>query len=40
VSMRTTASSNTGGSQHHENRSPFLAMNWIIALVGVYPSRN
>lgn len=27
-----------GGGQPHENRQPFLALNYIIALVGVYPS--
>ena len=31
---------NTGGSQSHENRSPYLAAQWCIAGVGVYPSRN
>ncbi len=31
---------NTGGSQQHENRQPYLAINWCIALVGVFPSRN
>jgi microcystin-dependent protein len=31
---------NYGGSQPHENRSPFLAQNWIIALQGIYPSRD
>ncbi len=31
---------NTGGSQHHTNMQPFLAVNFIIALVGTYPSRN
>jgi len=40
VSMRATTSSNTGGSQAHENRPPFIAMNWIIALQGTFPSRN
>ncbi len=30
---------NTGG-QPHENRSPFLALNWCIALIGVFPSRS
>jgi len=35
-----TAIGNTGGSQGHENRPPFLAMNWIIALQGTFPSRN
>ena len=29
-----------GGSLPHENRSPFLAMNWCIALTGVFPSQN
>lgn len=32
--------SSFGGGQSHENRSPFIAMNWIIALQGIYPSRN
>jgi microcystin-dependent protein len=29
-----------GGSQPHENRTPFLALNWCIALAGIFPSRN
>jgi len=29
-----------GGSQPHENRSPFLAINYSIALQGIFPSRN
>lgn len=28
----------TGSSQPHENRQPYLAMNFCIALAGVYPS--
>ena len=31
---------NTGGSQSHNNMQPFLTMNFIIALVGLYPSRS
>lgn len=31
---------NTGGEQSHENRQPFLAINYIIALKGTFPSRN
>ncbi len=31
---------NTGGSQPHNNLQPYLAMNFIIALVGLYPSRS
>ena len=36
----TTTMTNTGGSQSHENMQPFLAVNYIIALIGVYPSRS
>jgi microcystin-dependent protein len=31
---------NVGGSQPHENRQPFLVVNFIIALQGIFPSRN
>lgn len=31
---------NTGGGLGHENRQPFLGVNFIISLVGIYPSRN
>ena len=30
---------NAGGGQSHENRQPFLALNYIIAVEGIYPSR-
>jgi microcystin-dependent protein len=29
-----------GGSQPHDNMQPFLVMNWLIALQGIFPSRN
>jgi microcystin-dependent protein len=29
-----------GGNQPHENRPPYLGLNYIIALEGIYPSRN
>lgn len=29
-----------GGSQPHENMQPFLALTYIIATEGIYPSRN
>jgi len=32
--------SNVGGSQPHENRQPFLVLNFCIALIGVFPSQN
>jgi microcystin-dependent protein len=28
------------GGQAHENRQPYLVMNWCIALNGIFPSRN
>lgn len=31
---------NAGGSQAHNNMQPFLAINYIIALAGLYPSRS
>jgi microcystin-dependent protein len=31
---------NTGGSQPHENMSPYLVLNFIIALQGIFPSQN
>lgn len=36
----TGTNSNTGGSQPFNNMQPYLAMNYCIALVGTFPSRN
>ncbi len=38
--MSPGAVTNTGGSQPHENRSPFLVLNFCIALQGIFPSQN
>ncbi len=40
VDMADQAISTTGGSQAHNNLQPYLAINFIIALVGLYPSRS
>jgi len=32
--------SNVGGSQSHDNMMPYLALNFCIALQGLFPSRN
>ena len=40
VAMGATSIAAAGGSQPHENRQPYLAMNYIIATEGIYPSRN
>lgn len=34
------ALANGGNGQGHENRQPFLGLRYIIALVGIFPSRN
>ena len=39
-SMSAATVSTVGGSQPHENRQPFLVMNWCIALQGIFPSRS
>jgi microcystin-dependent protein len=31
---------NLGGSQPHENKQPYLVLNFIIALQGIFPSQN
>jgi microcystin-dependent protein len=31
---------NTGGSQPHDNMSPYMVLNMCIALQGIFPSRN
>lgn len=38
--MSASSLSNAGGGQPHENRQPYLAVNFYIALEGLYPSRN
>jgi len=32
--------SNVGATQHHTNMMPYICINFIIALVGIYPSRH
>ena len=39
-SMNPASISSAGGSQPHTNVQPFLVLNFIIALVGIFPSRN
>lgn len=38
TTMKATMVNQTGGSQPHENRPPFVTLKCIIALYGVYPS--
>jgi microcystin-dependent protein len=38
--MNPACIGNAGGSQPHSNIMPFLAVNFAIAVAGIYPSRN
>jgi microcystin-dependent protein len=38
--LASDAVANTGGTQPHNNLQPFIAINYIIALQGLYPSRS
>lgn len=40
VDLNTQTLPTTGGSQAHNNMQPYLALNFIIALQGLYPSRS
>ena len=40
TSLAPDSISNIGGSQAHENRQPFLTLNFCIALQGIFPSQN
>ena len=38
--LASQAISSVGGNQPHDNRQPFLCVNFIISLFGIYPSQN
>jgi microcystin-dependent protein len=40
VSMHSDAVARTGAAQAHDNLQPYLVMNHIIAMVGIFPPRN
>lgn len=40
TAMNAATIGNTGGSQPHENRQPFLTLSYCIALVGIFPSQS
>lgn len=40
TALASSALSPAGGSQPHENCQPFLCINFIISLFGVFPSQN
>ncbi len=40
TAMAAQATNNVGGSQPHTNMQPYLVLNYIINLQGIFPSRN
>jgi microcystin-dependent protein len=38
--MNSAMIGRTGGGGEHENRQPYLSLNYIIALQGIFPSQN
>ena len=40
VAMSPDSMDPTGGAQPHNNEQPYLALNYVIALTGVFPTRN
>jgi microcystin-dependent protein len=40
VAMNAASIGNSGGSQPHSNFMPYLCINFIISLFGIFPSRN
>ena len=40
VTLAPAAVQQSGGNQPHENMSPYLVLNFIIALQGIFPSQN
>lgn len=40
LTLSPSSLATAGNSQPHENRQPFLAMQFCIAMEGIYPSRN
>jgi microcystin-dependent protein len=40
TAMNPAMVTNTGGSQPHNNMQPYLALNFVIALTGIFPTPN
>jgi microcystin-dependent protein len=40
VRMKAAMIGQTGGGEAHENRQPYLTLNYVIALQGIFPSQN
>jgi microcystin-dependent protein len=40
TTLHPSTLADVGGSQSHENRAPYLVLEWCIAIQGIFPSRN
>lgn len=40
VTLSAATISGVGGSQAHQNMAPYLALNYVVALQGIFPSQN
>ena len=40
TALRSGTVANAGGGQGHENMQPYLVVNYVIAIEGLFPSRN
>jgi microcystin-dependent protein len=40
TTLHPASITNVGGSQPHENTQPYLTINFIIALIGIFPTQN
>ncbi len=40
VAMKSVMLGKSGGGQAHENRQPYLSLNYIIALQGIFPAQS
>ncbi len=40
TTLNSASITNTGGSQPHDNMSPYLVLNFVVALQGIFPSQN
>jgi len=40
VALNNSSITQTGGNLPHENLQPYLTMNWIISLFGIFPTQN
>jgi len=40
ITLHSDSIMSSGGNQSHNNMPPFVTVNFIISLTGIYPSRN